>query len=139
MYPGYATLFGSYTTPSGTTVAVTANHTTTRNLTVAYQKPTEGALVGTVAVVGARANGGVQLGVEACTAPPTPTSCAGGQFGSAGPGSAYTLALGPGAWWVAGSAFVYSFGPPEVCLSPPKKIAVTAGVASRGSFTVIIC
>jgi hypothetical protein len=138
LYPGYVTLFGSYTTLTGTTVTVTANHTTTRNLTVAYQTPTDGAVVGTVAVVGAPANGGTQIGVEACTAPPTPTSCAGQRFGYAGVGGAYTLALAPGTWWVSGTAFVYGIGGASVYLSPPRKITVTAGAAARANFTVFI-
>ena len=138
LYPGYLTVFEAYTTTTGTKVTVTANHTTTKNLTVAYHAPADGAVTGTVAVVGAPANGGIQVGAEACTAPPTPTTCAGAHFAYAFSGSTYQLPLPPGTWWVSGTAFVYSFGTPQTYLSPPTKLTVAAGVATTADFTVTI-
>jgi hypothetical protein len=139
LYPGYRTVFGSFDTMTGTTVQVTAGVTTTRGLTIAYQPPTEGAVQGTIAVIGAPGQGGVQVAAQACTAPPTPTSCPGEQQAFVGfSTNSYQLPLAPGTWWVSGAAYVYGFTGVQEYLSPAKKIAVSAGTAVTANFTVSI-
>ena len=73
-YPGYQTMFGSYTDPAAEKVNIVAGETTTRNLSVPYQIPTVGAVAGTVSVIGAP-QGDFETGVQACSAPPTATTC----------------------------------------------------------------
>jgi hypothetical protein len=137
LYPGYRTAFGSYTDPSGTTVAITAGQTTTQHLSVAYQVPTVGIVVGKVNVIGAPTNGSFQSGARACSAPPAGTSCPGEQYAYNQSTNAYQLTLSPGTWWVSGFVDVYSFGPGvKETTSQPVVVTVTAGSRSVANFTV---
>lgn len=106
LYPGYQTVFGAVVNHTATTVRIRSQRTTNHLLTVRYQTPTQAAVTGTVDVVGAPANN-FEAGVEACTAAPTATTCAGEQEAFAGLNGTYTLLLTPGTWWVRG--FVYTF------------------------------
>jgi hypothetical protein len=109
LYPGYQTAYGAYMDPTGTTVIVKAGSTTRQGLSVPYQPVSVGAVVGQVDVVGAP-SGDYQASVEACTAPPTTTSCPNEQATYLETGSAYQLALPPGTWWEAGAVQLFTRG-----------------------------
>jgi hypothetical protein len=136
LYPGYVTAFGSYMDTTGTTVSVTAGSTTSHGLSVPYQPVTVGAVVGQIDVVGAPPEG-YEAGVEACTAPPTATSCSGEQAVFIETGSAYQLPLPPGTWWVAGFAQLFT-GNDDQFISAPRKVTVSAGVQHKVNFTVTV-
>jgi hypothetical protein len=131
LYPGYETDFATFVDPSGTTVSITANKTTNKLLTVPYQEPTDGAVTGTVTVIGAPANG-FSSGAQACNAKPSDGLCQGEQEAYNESSDAYTLTLSPGTWWVAG--FVEDNSGQST--SAYTKIAVTAGAESQADFTV---
>jgi hypothetical protein len=136
LYPGYETAFGSYVKSMGTTVTITAGGTVTKDLTLAYQPPTTGLVSGTVQAVDAPVDS--EAGVEACTAPPTATTCAGALstfplFG----GDTYQLALPPGTWWVAGFVDVYEQNGAVQSVSAPHKVTVVAGGQYKADFNVV--
>jgi hypothetical protein len=135
LYPGYRTVFGSYTDPVGTTVTIAAGQTTTTRLSVPYQTPSFGVVVGKVAVIGAPANG-FQSGVRACSAPPTGTSCPNEQDAFNQSSDLYQLSLAPGTWWVSG--FVDLFGGVSFnqVTSPSTAVTVTPGSRTTENFTV---
>ena len=135
LYPGYQTVFGSYLDPSGTSVAIVARTKTTQTLTVPYQVPTVGAVVGNVTVIGAPTSG-FQSGVQACTTPPTATTCVGEQEAYNYSSGAYTLLLGPGWWWVRGFVDVYSGVGVSESTGPSRVVGISVGVADKASFTV---
>ena len=95
LYLGYQTAFGSYLNPTGTTVTVTAGSITKQVLSVPLSAGHRGGRGGP-ARRGGCASRGVRGGVEACTAPPTATSCSGEQAVFIETGSAYQLPLPPG-------------------------------------------
>ena len=136
LYAGYQTAFGSYLDPTGTTVTVTAGSTTNQVLSVPYQPVTVGAVVGQLDVVGAPPEG-YQAGVEACTAPPTATSCSGEQAVFIETGSAYQLPLPPGTWWVAGFAQLFT-GNDDQFISAPRKVTVSVGAQHKVNLTVTV-
>jgi hypothetical protein len=131
LYPGYGTDFGSYVDSSGTTVSVTANKTTNKLLTAPYQAPTDGAVTGTVTVIGAPAND-FSSGVQACSAKPADGVCQGEQQSYNESTDQYTITLAPGNWWLAG--FVQDSSGEST--SAYTEIAVKAGVESDVDFTV---
>jgi hypothetical protein len=137
LYPGYQTVFGSVVDTSAKTVTVVSGQTTTRNVSVPYQHPTQGAVRGSVNVIGAPSSY-YQTGVEACTAPPTSTSCPGEHDAYSQQNGSYTLLLSPGTWWLAG--FVDIYGPTGVShsVSSPKMANVVAGAEIKRSFTVTV-
>jgi hypothetical protein len=136
LYPGYQTAFGSYMDTTGTTVTVTAGSTTSHVLSVPYQPVTVGAVVGQLSVVGAP-SGGYEAGVEACTAPPTATSCPGEQAVFIETGSAYQLPLPPGTWWVAGFAQLFT-GNDDQFISAPRQVTVSVGAQHKVNLTVTV-
>ena len=136
LYPGYSTAFGSYSDPVGTTVTITANQTITQRLAVPYQLPSVGVVTGKVNAIGVPL-GGFQSGVQACTAPPTGTSCPGEQFAFSNPtDGTYTLSLSPGTWWVAGFVDIYTSTGVSESTSTAQPITVTPGSETKASFTV---
>ncbi len=136
LYPGYATVFGSFTTLVGTKVAIKAGETTAQNLSVAYQTPVDGAMEGKVAVIGSP-GGGAQTGVIACSAPPTPTACPDEQLVFTDQGGAYQLALLAGQWWVEGVVVTFGLtGVPTMTPGPAQKLMIKAGVVTTANFTV---
>ena len=138
LYAGYATEFGSYTNPVGTGVTITAGASTIRNLSVPYQIPTVGAVSGSVSVIGAPANQ-FESGVEACSAPPTTTSCTDEQDAYNESNGDYQLALSPGTWWVAGDVYVYSNESTEdETITPAREVTIRAGVQTTENFTVVV-
>jgi hypothetical protein len=136
LYPGYRTVFGSYTNPTGTDVTIVAMKATLLGVSVPYQAPTNGAVVGTIDVIGAPA-GGWQSGAQACTAPPTSTSCPGEQEAYSQSGGAYSLLLSPGTWWVRGFVDFYSPSGPRESNSQARVLQVSAGAQSTENFTVL--
>jgi hypothetical protein len=136
LYPGYRTVFGSYTDPSGTTVAIAAGQTTTGKLTVPYQTPSVGVVEGKVVVVGAPADGGFQSGVRACSAPPNGTSCPNAQEAYNQSSNLYQLVLQPGTWWVSGFVDVFGSGGVNESTTQPIVVTVTAGSRTTEDFTV---
>ncbi len=142
LYPGYQTVFASFTDPAGTKVTIAAGKTTTKGLAIPYQFPSVGAVVGTVDVIGAPAGGfvgGFEAGVQACSAPPTATSCPGQQDGYAVSNGLYQLPLSPGTWWVSGFVDVYGNGYGSgQSTTLPRKVSVTADVQKTENFTVLV-
>ena len=102
-----------------------------------YKQPSQGAVTGTVTVVGAPANG-FEAGVFACTGLPTAGSCPGQVEAFAEQNGSYTVLLAPGTWWLEG--FVDLFGGPSESqsTSPAKKVVVTAGTELTKNFTVTV-
>lgn len=140
LYPGYQTVFATYVDPTATRVAIVSGSTTVQNLTVPYKSPVEGAVTGTVSVVGAPANldGDLQLGVEACSTPPT--SCVGGRTVFSDQNGNYKLVLTPGTWSIRGIAQYFTFVGTgykvETTRSAAQLITVQAGVQTSQNFTV---
>jgi hypothetical protein len=140
LYPGYQTVFATYVDSTPTRVTVVSGNTTVQNLTVPYKTPLDGAVTGTVSVVGAPANGDtqVQLGVEACSTPPT--SCIGGQTIFADQNGNYQLVLTPGTWSIRGIAQYFSYVGTgvdfETSRGAAQQITVQAGVQTSQDFTV---
>jgi hypothetical protein len=135
LYPGYGTALGSYTDPVGTDVTIVAGQTTSRPLTVPFQAPTLGAVTGKVVVIGAPANG-FEAGVQACTAPPSGTSCPGEQDAYSQADGRYSLALPPGTWWLSGFVDLFTglgFGEST---SAPEQVSVVPGSHSKLNFRV---
>ena len=57
LYAGYQTVFGSVSNMTGKPVTIASGKTKTRDLTVPYKQPAQGAATGTVTVIGAPSNG----------------------------------------------------------------------------------
>ncbi len=139
LYPGYQTVFGPVVDTTPKLVTVTSGQTTTRNVSVPYQSSTLGAVKGKVFVVGAP--GGTnysESGVEACTAPPTSSSCPGERQAFAEQDGAYAILLPPGTWWLSGFVYVYTTTGLSESTSAPQVATVTAGTELRESFTVTV-
>jgi hypothetical protein len=137
LFAGYQTVFGSVTDPTPTRVTITPGKTITHNLTIPYQFPSDGAVIGSVVMVGAPGNGYAEAGAEACSAKPTKTTCDNEQQAYSASNGNYQLLLPPGTWWVAG--FVDEFGEvPSLnqAISPPVKVTVKAGVENTEDFVV---
>ncbi|HWD55080.1 MAG TPA: hypothetical protein VG346_08145 [Acidimicrobiales bacterium] len=137
LYPGYQTVFGSVVDHTATTVKIASNVTTHKNLTVPYQRPTQAAVTGTVNVVGAPANG-FESGVQACTAPPTATTCTGEQEAYGQQNGAYTMLLTPGTWWVRGFVQTFFGFSSHQSTSSAVVVHARAGVVSKENFTVTV-
>jgi len=135
LYPGYATVFGSFTSPTGTKLIVKAGATTTRSLSVAYKTPADGALEGKVALIGSPA-GGSEAGVLACSAPPTTNSCPNEQLTLTASDGSYQLALAPRRWWAEGVVLTVGPGGETVQSGPVRKVTVKAGIITTVNFTV---
>ncbi len=137
LYAGYQTIFGSVSNMTGTQVNITSSKTTTRNLTVPYKQPAQGAATGTVTVIGAPTNG-FESGVMACSGLPTAGSCPGEQQAFSQEAGSYTMLLAPGTWWLEG--FVDLFGGPgeNQSTSPAKKVVITPGIEITKNFTVTV-
>jgi hypothetical protein len=138
LYPGYQTIFGAVTNTKGKLVTITAGQTTTHNVDVAYQLPTQGAVTGTITVVGAPANGAYQSGMTACTAPPVGSSCPGQVQTFSQQNGEYTALLAPGTWWLEGFVDVFGGSTLNQSTSRAKEVAVTAGIELAKNFTVTI-
>ena len=121
---------------TGTTVTVEAGSTTSHGLSVPYQPVTVGAVVGQLSVVGAPSEG-FEAGVEACTAPPTATSCPGEQAVYIETGSADQLPLPAGTWWVAGFVQLFT-GNDDQFISAPRQVTVSVGAQHKVNFTVTV-
>jgi hypothetical protein len=137
LYAGYQTIFGSVSNMTGTQVNIASSQTKTRDLTVPYKQPSEGAATGTVSVIGAPTNG-FQTGVMACSALPTAGSCPGERQAFSQQAGTYTMLLSPGTWWLEG--FVDVFGGLQVnqSTSPAKKVVITPGIEITKNFTVTV-
>ena len=135
LYPGYQDVFGSVVSHTSTSVTIVSAKTATKNLTVAYATPTQGAVIGTVDVIGAP-TGGAEAGVQACTTLPSGTTCQGEQDAYAESGGAYTLLLAPGTWWVRGFVDVYGSTELTQSTSSSVEIHLSAGHEAKEDFTV---
>lgn len=135
LYPGYEDLFGAVLDPSPTSVTIAPPATTTKNLTVAYKTPTQGAVTGTVDVIGAP-TGGTEAGAQACTAAPSGSTCQGEVEATAGTGGGYSLLLTPGTWWVRGFVYVNGAGGASEATSAAVEITLTAGQDAKENFAV---
>jgi hypothetical protein len=137
LYPGYQTVFGSFSVSAGTPITITAGKTVTHTLSVPYQKPAEGAVDGTVHAIGAPANG-FQSGVQACSAAPTTAApCPGEEQAYSQTDGTYQLVLPAGTWWVSG--FIYENGIESQTekTSAPRQVTVVAGATLTENFTVL--
>jgi hypothetical protein len=138
LYPGYTTAYETYTKPFGTPVQITPGKTSLRTLNVTYQTPTVGVVQGTVDAIGAPQND-FQTGAQACSAPPSGSTCANEQDSYSQENGAYQLELAPGAWWVSGFVQVYGDGPGEQqSSSAPHEVTVTAGKSVVENFVVTV-
>jgi hypothetical protein len=135
LYPGYEDAFGSVTEPTATKVTITSAKTTTKNLTVAYVTPSQGAVIGTVDVIGAP-SGGTSAGAQACTALPSGTTCQGEVDAYTESNGSYTLLLEPGTWWVRGFVDVVSSSGLTQANSSPVEIHLSAGHEAKENFAV---
>jgi hypothetical protein len=136
LYPGYQDAFGSVTSSTPTSVTIAAAKTTTKNLSVAYVAPTQGAVVGTIDVIGAPNNSPTNTGAQACTALPSGTTCQGEVDAYGQPNLGYTLLLTPGTWWVRGFVEVYGSNSVTLQTSSPVEIHLLAGHEAKENFTV---
>jgi hypothetical protein len=135
LYPGYKDVFGTVLNSTPTSVNIASAGTTTQNLTVAYETPTEGAVTGTVDVIGAPA-GGNEAGAQACTALPSGATCLGEQDAYAQSGGAYSLLLAPGTWWVRGFVDVPGSSGLTQSTSSAVEIHLSAGQNAKENFAV---
>jgi hypothetical protein len=93
---------------------------------------------GTVDAIGAPQND-FQTGAQACSAPPSGSTCANEQDSYSQENGAYQLELAPGAWWVSGFVQVYGDGPGEQqSSSAPHEVTVTAGKSVVENFVVTV-
>ena len=127
LYPGYSTIYGATTSKSGHPVTVISGKSVTKDLSFAYQKPTEGLVEGTVTVTGAPPGFTAYTGAIACkgtAAPdcPTPTSSYLG-------GSPSQLLLSAGTWSVTGDYQLTFDGGTRT--GPDVNVKVVAGVTSK--------
>lgn len=137
LWAGYDTIFGSYSDPVATTVTIAAGQTTTTTLHVQYQEPSIGAVTGTVSAVAAPLD--TEVGVRACTSPPSGIVCSGEQDAfPQGSNGTYQLDLTPGRWWLSGFAYVYAFPTQTEYFSSPVSLTVRAGIRTKQSFIVQI-
>jgi hypothetical protein len=137
LYAGYQTVFGSVSNMTGTPVTIASSKTKTRDLTVPYKQPAQGAATGVVTVIGAPGNG-FESGVLACSGLPTAGSCPGEQETFSQQGGTYTMLLSPGTWWLEGFVDLYG-GPVEnQSTSPAKKVVITPGNEVTKNFTVTV-
>jgi hypothetical protein len=135
LYPGYEDVFGVTFNPAPTSVSIVSAQTTTQSLTVPYVTPTQGAVTGTVDVIGAPA-GGTEAGAQACTAPPSGTTCQGAVPAYAQSGGAYALLLTPGTWWVQGFVDVPGSTGLTQSTTSPVEVHLSAGQDAKENFTV---
>lgn len=142
LYPGYSSGFGPTVSTSGTPVTVTADRTSTGNLTVAYKTPTDGLISGTTSLLDAPTTiaelglGGV-AGVEACPSPAStsPNETCSNLTLNISPNGDYQLAVPAGTWWIS-ELYWYllplgggtSTSDP-IAGGPAQKIVVTAGTS----------
>ena len=137
LYPGYSTEFGSTISTKGTPVTITAKTTSTTNLTLSYQAPTDGVVSGTTSLLDAPTGLSGVDGAEAC---PSPASTSPGAVCAIstmqiGPTGDYLLTIPAGTWWVA-ELYLYAlpegggFGELEPRAGPSHKIVVKAGTSS---------
>jgi hypothetical protein len=137
LYPGYQTVFGSFSASTGTQVTVASGKTVTRTLLIPYQRPAEGAVVGQVDVIAAPANG-FQSGVQACTAAPTAAAaCPGEEQAYSQTGGTYQLLLAPGTWWISGFLYENGIESQTEKTSAPRQVTVVAGATVTENFTVL--
>jgi hypothetical protein len=85
-------------------------------------------------------DGFIQLGVEACSTPPT--SCVGGRFAYSNEDGNYQLLLTPGTSSIRGIVQYYSFSNGSIQYGTshgaPQEVTVQAGVDTSEDFTVTI-
>ncbi len=136
LYAGYQTIFGSVSNMTGTQVNIVSGQTKTRNLSVPYKQPAQGAATGTVTVIGAPSNG-FESGVMACSGLPTGGSCPGEQQAFSQQNGSYTMLLAPGTWWLEGFVDVFG-GSLNQSTSPAKKVVITPGIELTKNFTVTV-
>ncbi len=139
LYPGYMTNFGGYMKRTGIPVTVTAGSTAGAALSVFYQPPTSGAVVGKVALVGAPADAPAEAAVEACAARPSKTECVNQQLAFSDGDGNFTLALPAGEWWVAGAALNLEqssgpLSPFSLDPGPSQLLTVAAGQSISANF-----
>jgi hypothetical protein len=103
---------------------------------VDYVVPTQGAVTGTIDVIGAP-SAGTNAGAQACTALPSGATCQGEVDATALSGGAYSLLLAPGTWWVRGFVYVSALGGLTKVTSSPVEVHLSAGQNAKENFTVI--
>lgn len=111
LYVGYYTDFGLTQGATATTVTIRKGVTSTQDLSLAYRRPTNAIVEGTVTVTGAPSGFSALIGVGGC--PSTggrPTLCADPQYTLSGPGGQYELVLPAGSWNIAGFYEIAPFG-----------------------------
>ncbi|MGD0393779.1 MAG: hypothetical protein ABSC41_14190, partial [Acidimicrobiales bacterium] len=127
LYPGYSTIYGSITSKSGLPVTVVSGKSVTKDLTFAYQKPTEGLVDGTVTVTGAPPGFNGYTGAIACkgtAAPDCPMPTSSYQVGNPS-----QLLLSAGTWSITGDYQLNFDG--GTFTGPDVNVKVVAGVTSK--------
>jgi len=127
LYPGYSTIYGSITSKSGVPVTVVSGKSVTKDLSFAYQKPTEGLVEGTVTVTGAPPGFNGYTGAIACKGTPAP-DCALPTSSYLG-GGPYQLLLPAGTWSTAGDYQLNFDG--GTFTGPDMNVKVVAGMTSK--------
>lgn len=112
LYPSYTTVFGSTFSTKGSSVTVKAKMTSTTDLTLAYQAPTDGVVSGTTDLLDAPSLFSGVYGVEACPSPAstTPGDVCSVNTSQIGPTGDYDLTVPAGTWWIAE---LYNYDIPE--------------------------
>jgi hypothetical protein len=135
LYPQYTTLYGVTTSSTATKVKVVAGTTITKNLTAAYQTPTDGLVTGTVTVTGAPRGFGAYSGALACQGAGT-AGCAAPSTSQpiSPPNADFQLLVPAGTWSVSGD-YQLNFGG-GVFTGPGQNVAVQAGATTTVNLVV---
>jgi hypothetical protein len=136
LYPGYTTAYGPYASKVGIPVKVTSGGDARSNVSVAYHKPTEGLLTGTVTVTGAPKGFGGYIGVGGCPAGSSSGKiCASPQYSLGNQnGGTYQLSLSGGSWKLA--PFYEFEGYSGQFLGASSTVQITAGKTITRNFTL---
>ncbi len=135
VYVGYYTLFGLTVASTPRTLVVKKATSSTVDLSVAYQTPTNAIVQGSVTVTGAPAGFSAASGVGGCPeVDGSPTLCADPLYTLAGPGDSYELLLPAGGWDLAGFYELAFYG--GQFLSPVRTVDLAGGTIVTLNFTV---
>jgi hypothetical protein len=134
LYAGYSTIYGPYTSTVGVPVKVTSGGSAKADLAVAYHRPADGLLTGTVTVTGAPKGFGGYVGVGGCPAKsPAGKICSLPQYSLASQnGGSYELTLRGGSWRLAAFYELAPYG--GQFLASPVTARIRAGETISRSF-----
>ena len=135
LYVGYYTIFGSFISPTPTTVTLKKGASAVADLSTAYQAPTEALVEGTVTITGAPAGFTATSGVGGCPAVGGSVDlCTQPEYTLSGLGGAYQLVLPAGPWNLAGFYELAFFG--GQFLSPVHSVDLAPGSTTQLDLSV---